>query len=152
MAKPATKQQTFASILDKPASEIERPKPLPQGSYTAVVAGMPRFDKSTKKQTDFVEFTLNLLAAGEDVDAEELVAAGGVEGKSRKATFYLTEQSGYRLKEFLEHCGVLEEGGTMRKAIDSTPNCQVGITIRHEPSQDGTQVYDRIVGSFPIEG
>lgn len=149
MAKPQA-QTTFTSLLSKPASEIERPKPLPQGSYTAVVAGMPRFDKSRKKQTDFAEFTLNLLAAGEDVDADELKEAGGIEGKSIKATYYITENSLFMLKEFLQSCGIEEEGKSLQQMIDETPNCQVGINIRHEASDDGQSIFARVGKTFPV--
>ena len=63
MAKPATQTvPDFGALLDTPASDVERPKPLPQGSYTAVTVGLPRPDKSAKKQTEFLEWTLKILA------------------------------------------------------------------------------------------
>ena len=86
MAKPQTKPQ-FASVLDMPASDIERPKPLPVGSYVCVVQGQPRIDKSAKKQTEFVEYTLKLLEALDDVDADGLEAVGGIKDKTTKVTF-----------------------------------------------------------------
>ena len=68
----------FGALLDKPASEIERPKPLPQGGYICTVKGLPKFDKSSKKQTEFVEFTLQPVEAMEDVDQEALASMGGL--------------------------------------------------------------------------
>lgn len=56
MAKAATQAQSFSSILDRAPSEIEKPKPMPVGSYITLLVGQPRIDKSTKKQTEFREF------------------------------------------------------------------------------------------------
>lgn len=133
----------FASILDKPSSEVERPKPLPVGTYLWAVNGMPRYDKSSKKQTEFVEFTLNCLGAGEDVDQEALAAMGGFQGKQMKATYYLTENSLWRLKEFLDHCGIDPEG-SLRQRVEQAAGCQVVGQITHEASQDGQSVFARL--------
>src|SRR5262245_54045316 len=99
---------TFGSILDKPSASVERPKPMPVGTYLWIVQGLPRYDKSSVKKTEFVEFTLRPLQASEDVDLEALDAVGGLDGKSTKATYYLTEDAVWRLKDFLDNCGVDE--------------------------------------------
>lgn len=145
----------FASILDKPSADAERPKPLPQGSYICVVQGLPRFDKSSKKQTDFAEFKLQPLQAQDDVDADDLEAMGGLVNKTIKATFYLTEASEYRLKEFLTDCGIPEEEDgeklTHRQRIEMSPGTQVGAFIKHTASEDGSAVYANFDRSFVIE-
>ena len=151
MARPA-QAQSFASILDRAPSEIEKPKPLPQGSYTTVIQGQPRLDKSAKKQTEFIEFTHKFIGAGDDVDADELKAVGGIKDKIIKNTYYLTEQAAWRLKEFLEHCGIdLDDYDTLREAAEATPGAQVGIFINHEASQDGTSVFARVGKTFVVE-
>ena len=149
MAK-AAQAPNFGSILDRAPSEIEKPKPLPQGSYITQIVGQPRFDKSSKKQTEFVEFTHKLLQAQDDVDEDELKALGGVKDKVMKNTFYLTESAAWRLKEFLEHCGI-EEGDSLREMIEETPGKQVGVFINHEASQDGTSVFARVGKTFVVE-
>ena len=154
MAKSSTqtKEPTFSSVLDMPASDIERPKPLPVGSYVCVVQGQPRIDKSAKKQTEFVEYTLKLLEALDDVDADGLESVGGIKDKITKVTFYLTENSVYRLKEFLEHCGVdMEEEGSLRQYIAEAPGKQVVAHIIHEASQDGDAVYARVKNTTAVE-
>lgn len=134
-------QASFGAILDTPASDVEKPKPLPQGFYFTTLVGLPKFDKSSKKQTEYVEFTHKIIQAGEDVDQEELQAMGGIENKTLKSTFYLTENSVWRLKEFLIACGIEEGTNSLRQMIESTPNCQVGVHVKHEPSGDGTSVF-----------
>ena len=149
MAK-AAQAPNFGSILDRAPSEIEKPKPLPQGSYITVLVGQPRFDKSSKKQTEYVEFTHKLLAAQEDVDEDELKSMGGIKEKVMKNTFYLTEGAAWRLKEFLEHCGI-DEADSLREMIEETPGKQVGIFVNHEASQDGTSVFARVGKTFVVE-
>src|SRR6266545_6388685 len=100
---------SFSEILDKPAKEIERPKPLPVGTYLTVVKGLPRFDKTSKKNTDFVEFTHQVLQVGDDVDEEAIIAyltkGDGTKSKLSEAviknTYYLTPNAAWRLRKFL---------------------------------------------------
>lgn len=154
MAKPATKSSTpnFGALLDTPSSEVERPKPLPVGSYVCMVLGQPRYDKSAKKQTEFVEFTLKFLSAEDDVDADELKEMGGVADKTIKDTYYITETSLWRLKDFLTSCDLDVDGDeSLRALIEETPGKQVGIFIKHEASQDGQSIFARVGKTFKVE-
>ena len=154
-------QPSFAPILDRAPTEIERPKPLPTGTYTTLIQGQPRYDKSSKKQTEFVEFTHKFLSAGEDVDADALKEAitspdGTVKNLAdvtMRNTFYLTENSVWRLKDFLEDLGydVSDESQTLRQMCDDTPGKQVGVTIIHEASQDGKAIFARIGDTVAVE-
>ena len=141
----------FGAILDTPSQEIERPKPLPQGTYTCVVNGLPRMDKSAKKGTQFVEFNLNILSAGEDVDEDALSEMGGIAGKSTRYTFYLTDASIWRLKKFLDDCGIEEDDLTLRQRLGLSPGRQVICHIKHSPSDDGTSVYANVASTAPVE-
>lgn len=142
----------FSDILSKPASEVERPKPLPAGSYVCTVAGLPEFDKSAKKETPYAKFTLRPISAGDDVDADDLEAAGGLDGKTISATYYLTEGSLYRLKKFLEDCGIdVEDGRTMKELIEDAPNQTVIAYIKHTPSRDGESMYAELANTAPAE-
>lgn len=142
----------FGAILDTPSQEIERPKPLPQGTYTCVINGLPRMDKSAKKGTEFVEFNLNILAAGEDVDEDALSEMGGIANKSTRITFYLTENSVWRLKKFLaEDLQIEEDDVTLRQMIGMAPGRQVLAHIKHTPSDDGTSVFANVASTAPVE-
>lgn len=143
--------EKFASILDKPVEEIEAPKPLPVGTYVAVVQGPPEHGKSAKKETPFVRFTYKILQAGEDVDTEELEAFGELGEKTMKDTYYLTDEAGYRLKDTLANMGLeLKDGQTMRALLDETPGCQLGIYVKHEASDDGQKVYANIGSTIKL--
>jgi hypothetical protein len=150
----------FTDILDKPATEIDRPKPLPVGTYTWQIQGLPRYDKSREKQTPFYEFTCKCIGAGEDVNEDDLNEwAQKADGTMRsltdytsKITFYITPDSLYRLQEFLQHCGIDGEGKTTRQCIDDAPNCQFIGAITHSASKDGESVYANISKTAPVEG
>ena len=151
----------FGALLDKAPTEIERPKPAPQGTYTTVIQGMPKYDVSTKKKTEYVEFTHKFLEAGDDVDADDLKAFLTTGDGSKKKlsdvtmrnTYYLTEGSLWRLKDFLKDCGfdVGEDDTTFRQMIEETPGKQVGVFVKHQGSQDGTSVFANIDHTVAVE-
>lgn len=151
MAKAAT-ARSFSSILDQAPSEIKPPKQLPPGTYVGIFVGQPRKDKSAKKGTDFLEFTLKLLSAQDDVDQDDLAEALiGADGSQRslqeipvKYTVYYEKQP-MRLKNLLLNAGLtLEDYETGQQAVEDTPGKQTGVVIIHEPSQDGTTTYARV--------
>jgi hypothetical protein len=126
---------TFQDILNKPASSIESPKPLPVGTYLWLVEGQPRFDKSSKKQTPFVEFTCRCLQPQGDVDTQALAELPSAIGSSKKMTFYLTEDAAFMLMNkdgngFLNHLGISADQ-PLGQAISQAPGNQFLGTIRH---------------------
>ena len=142
----------FSSILDESPTEVSAPIPLPQGTYVCVVQGSPVYDKSTKKGTPYVEFTLRPIAADSDVDEDELAESGGLENRSLRATFYLTEDAIYRLDEFHAHCGIdLEDGDSRRARNDAIINAEVRAFVKHETSADGSRIFARFNRSLPAE-
>lgn len=150
----------FGNILSRAASEIERPKPMPVGSYNCAVKGMPKFGESAKKKTPFVEFTLSPMEAREDVDPDDLEQALTKKDGTKKllsemtirATYYTTEDALYRLKDFLEHCGLDVEGdASLQELVEQTNGCQVGANIRHTASDDGAGVYANLGATFKLD-
>ena len=158
MAKTA-QTANFTDILDAAPSPDDRPKSLPVGSYLCLVKGQPRHDKSSKRFTPFVEFTLIPKQAGQDVDQDDLTAwATKADGTMKRledtvipATFYTTDNAIFMLNDFLEHCGIEADGRTRREMLDDTPNCEVVAYIRHEARQDGTGVQARLGKTAPAD-
>jgi len=145
-------EANLASILDQPASAVKRPPPMPAGHYVFTILGLPRNDKTSKKQTDFYEFKCRYTQAYDDVDADELAAVGGIAGKETGLTFYITDKSTYRLTEFMrDDLGISEEGKSVRQMLEETPNCQFVGQIKHTPSEDGKGVYANIAVTSPLE-
>lgn len=135
---------TFESILDTPATEVERPKPLPAGTYEAIVQGLFETGESSKKKTPFVRFTYKITAAAEDVDAAELEEMGGIADKTIKDTYYTTPDAIFRLTDTLEAMGIDPTGKTIRHMLDESPNASVRVVIGHRPSEDGQQIFAEV--------
>lgn len=148
----------FTDILNRQSNSIERPKPLPVGSYLWVVQGLPRQDKSAKKGTPFVEFTAKPLSAEDNVEAEDLATAltradgqkKALQDQTRKLTFYLTEDALWRLTQFLDHCGAGDENMTLAQRIAETPNCQFYGDITHSSSEDGEATFANISKTWAV--
>ncbi len=142
----------FASIMDEAPTEIDRPKPLPAGTYLCVVAGPAEKGKSSKKGTDFSMFTLKPLQAEDDVDEDELAEAGGIENKTLRATFYETPDAIYRLDEFHEHCGLdISKPMSRRMRNDEVVNCHVRAVVKHRTSEDGSRIYAEIARTLSAD-
>jgi len=153
MAKSAIKPAptNLTSILSQPAEDAERPPVTPRGYYTCVVQGH-RFDKSSVQQTDYVDFVLKVIEPYKNVDEDELEEFGEVRGTIINHRLYITEKAKYRIKEFLEHCGVdLSDGKSFEQAIPEATNCEVIVQVIHEPLQSGDGVMARVRSSAPVE-
>jgi hypothetical protein len=152
MAKAATQAKpSFGSILDEPAQDAERPPNLPRGHYHTSVASF-REDKSSQKGTEFIEYGLKIVEPLDDVDEEELEEFGDTRNHVIPVRFYLTEKSKYRLKEFLEHCGVdLSDGKSFKQAIPEAVNCEIVAQVIHEPLQSGEGVMARVRNTSPVK-
>lgn len=142
---------TFGSILDRPASSIEKPKPLPQGTYICIVKGLPKEGKA-KTGTEFYEFNLEITQPLEDVSAEAIEACGGVIGKKiPRATFYITEDSLWRLTKFLGDDLELDlTDKSVRQLVSETMGKQVVASVRHKPSDDGKNVFAELADTAPV--
>lgn len=153
MAQPQRTAPNFESILDTPTANVERPKPIPVGTYDAIVRGLYEEGVSKEKKTPYVQFAFAIMAANEDVDADELEAIGGIADKVLKnnsTKFYTTPDSLWRLNEAMEAMGVDLEEKTVRQALAETPNSSCKILIVHEASQDGESMFATLKKVLPI--
>lgn len=145
-------QTSFESILDTPATEVERPKPLPAGTYTVVVKGLPEYGESSQKKTPFVRFTYSVVASGDDVDEDDLRewatmkdgTVRSLQSATLKDTYYTTPDALFRLTDTMENMGIDLEGKTTRQCIDETPNAQLDIFVGHRASEDGQQIFAEV--------
>lgn len=137
---------SLEEILNRPSGEIKAPEAFPVGTYHCLVDGPPTPGKSSKKQTDFLQFKFKILSPMGDVDAAK-AAEQQVVGKIINADFYITDDAVYRLNEFLvDHLGIDNDNGNiqLRELIASAPGKQVLVKLRHEQSQDGKRLYHRV--------
>ena len=132
----------FASILAESPDHVERPKPLPVGTYLCTV-GTPEIGESSKKKTPFLRFPLKPLAPMQDVDEEALAEVGGLENKNLSITFYVTADAAFMLDDFHANCGVdLSDGLTRADRNEEVINAQVLAVVTHRTDDnDPSRVY-----------
>lgn len=135
----------FAKILGKQAESVEKPKPLPVGTYLCNNPEMPKFIGVGKAETPCAEFGLIVLAPQDDVDPTELQEFGNWKGKSIRHRMFLTDASEYRTIENLEEAfGIDKVGKTLGQMFNETKNRQVLVKIKHRPSDDGTEIFHEV--------
>ena len=111
---------SYKDLLRQRPSDVEPPLPIPAGPFKVRVTAF-EFSKAGQKQTDCVNFTLQLLEPGDEVDQQALAAA---EADLRKAkprhTIFITEDSLWALKSFLLDVLRLEEKDTFDEMMPDT--------------------------------
>lgn len=132
----------FSKLLSKPADDIEKPKPLPAGTYNGSVAKY-EFAESKEKKTPFVRFMLSVSSAGPDIEPESIEGID-LSKKQLRRDFYLTDDAMYRLKEFLESLGISSPGRAIGEMIPEALNCGVIIEVTQRSSQDGSEIYNDV--------
>ena len=147
----------LAAILSKPAADVKELPNIPAGTYRCIIVGLPTPGQSSKKKTDYLEFTYKLLEAMDEVDPADIktfnsVVEGGLIGRTIKEKYYITEASLIILKRMLENAGIESEGRTMEQMIDESPNAEIMVFINHEPTQDGQRTFARVGRTAPVEG
>lgn len=107
----------FTAILGKQVGSAPEPKPLPEGTYTGTISSVPVtrtvHNKKENRDSPVLTLTIDMGDALDDVDVEELTAAGGLrrndgEPKKMKYDFFLDESSMYQYDRFLETFGYSE--------------------------------------------
>lgn len=140
----------FNKILTKQAATIEKPKPLPVGTYLTNNPQLPKFVGVGKNETPAAEFGLIILQPQDDVDMAALTEYGNWKGKSVRHRMFLTEASEYRTKEELCAAFALEEGDkTLGQLFNETINKQVLVKIKHRPSDDGSEMFHEVEAILP---
>jgi hypothetical protein len=143
----------FESILDTPVADVERPKPMPAGTYDCIVRGLYEQGESSKKKTPFVKFTYAFQAALDDVDEDELREmltdkdgnVTPITERTIKDTYYTTPDALFRLTDALEAMGIEDlDKKSIRQALSETPNASVRVVIGHRASEDGESIFAEV--------
>lgn len=119
----------FTDILNKQIGSAPVPQPLPSGTYSGVISGVPTFRQVNTKEGEKVvaSVTVSIIEAGEDVDPDDLEAVGGLrrgdgEAKTIRAEFWLDDNSRYQFERFLAAMGLQ---GTYAEALPQLPGKEV---------------------------
>lgn len=129
----------FNSLLKVDASKIEKPKPLPPGTYTASIASYEFGEANNANKTPFCRVQLQPISAEADVDTTDL---GDLSKRKLRYDFWLTEDSLYRFTDFFKNVLQLDIAGRMLEELVPQMSGQiVKVEVTHVPSKDGQEVY-----------
>lgn len=126
----------FASLLNKPADDVKRPVTLPDGTYFAVVKSH-ELGESAQKKTPYVRYHLEVTEADPDTDTEGVE----IQGKKMRADFYITDESTYRLTDFIASCGVETAGRSLGEVIPQVIGQTVMIDVTRRPNERDPEQY-----------
>lgn len=133
----------LSHLLGTKAGDVKKPKPFPVGHYLWAVNGFAVVE-SSKKKTPGIEFEVKMLEPMDDVDQEELAEVKNANERKKRLTFWITEDSLWRLTDFLDVLGVNDPERTIEELIPETVGCQFIAAIQHEPIEGSTDVRDVI--------
>lgn len=142
-------QASFKDILAKPIADIKAPPPVPMGTYDWRIKGH-EFGESAQKKTPYVRFTVAAIANGADVDTALLESIGGIAECEMKLTFYISEDSAFRLREFLEN-DVGLNGPSLESLIPQATNNTFRGYVGQRTSEDGSKIFSEITKTMKVE-
>lgn len=133
----------FKDLLRKPLDDIERPKPIPSGTWRGIVKNWEPFESSQQK-TPGLRFFIQPTGPGDDLDPAELVNVDLTKLRQMRIDFWLTDDSIYRLKDFMESCGVATTGRLLAEALPDLANAEVLLFVKQQQrnDRDGKPQYD----------
>jgi len=135
----------FRDMLSRNTGEVERPKPIPVGTYLMTVLRHETGESSLKK-TPFVRFFFRLQSPGEDVDQELLPE--NWQTRELRTEFYITEDALFLLSDFLTACGLT--GMAMDQAITAAVGVSVmGYVTQNPSTKDPQRVFNDITNFAP---
>lgn len=141
---------SFAELANVKVGEVERPKPIPPGHYQAQFTG-PAKEHKARSGNLALRFPFKLIGAGDDVDQDELEAAGGVPDKEFNLDFWMSPDARYRFTEFAKAQGVSEDLNIIEAAEQLVAAGPFMIQAKQETNpENAEQVYTRFDNPAPV--
>lgn len=138
----------FTQLLHKEMDSIKEPEAWPIGLYPGRIL---RYEpgESGQKKTPQIQFTVGVTGFPDDME-DDVKAGLKLEGKTFRATYYLTEDSLYRLRDLLKSIGL---SGYIDEVLPQTIGEDVKIDVTQNLDQQSNKIFnrvDRLIG--PNEG
>lgn len=99
----------WGDLASTRVGEIEPPKGIPEGHYTAIITGAGKTDNVGQNKTLVIQFPIRLNEPLSDVDTEAFAASDGFDKDGYELGFYLTPKSLYRFTEFGKAMGASDD-------------------------------------------
>ena len=140
----------LTALLSKNSDDVKPPSQLPPGTFMFRVTGY-KSDRKSAAGNPAIDFDVEALSALDGVEQSQME---GIElPLTMRHTFYLTEKSLFRLRDFCKDAlGVPSDGRSLKDILDDTPGRAFRGNVTHRPnSNDPTRFYAEISEVFPAE-
>lgn len=136
----------FSKLLSTNMDQVEKPKPLPAGTYLGHIAKYEFGEVNNEKKTPYCRVFLTLSAPGPDVEQSALDEAKiDLSKRQMRRDYYLSDDAIYRLKEMLASVGVDTRGRSFGEAIPDILNAPVIIEVsQRNGGDDGTTIFNDV--------
>jgi len=151
----------FNDVLSAKVAEIERPPLIPIGTYRGVVKKIPSLETSNDGKFDFVDFSIQLVAAEDDVDQDDLKAFGGLNNTYARHRFLFNKEDDtafkrtlFNLKRFLiDHLQVeADPEKDLKEALNASVNMNCLVFMKWRADKNDPEVqYSEIGKTAPAE-
>lgn len=128
----------FDALLSSTGGDVKRPPTLPSGTYYGIVTKYEQ-GKSRDKQTPYYRFHVQIQEAGADISPSDLEGID-LSKKSLRTDFYLTHDAAYRLKDFIESCGIDTSGLPIKAWPQEVMNAEVMMTVVPSKNEGFTEI------------
>lgn len=123
----------FAKLLSKPLDDVKKPPAWPAGTYLGVITAH-KFDENQNK-TPLAQVVVKVTAPGPGLEAHEIEGIDFTKGREFRKDFYLTDEADWRLKTFIESCGIPTQGRTFGETVPELIGAQVQIEVVQQNSK-----------------
>lgn len=139
----------FSSVLDTPVSTVEKPKPFPVGGLIVQIGQFKEVEIG-KNKTPALDFESVIRDTMPDVDRS---GHPDIIGKPYRLRFFLTEESKWRLRDFLENSlRISVEGKTFKQMLAEAPTRLCIVQNKHRAADDGSAIFNDQGQTAPMPG
>lgn len=124
----------FSELGQITANTVEKPKGLPKGHYLAKFSG-PMKEHKAKSGNLAMRFPFKVVQATDDVNAEQLEAAGGLPDKEFHIDFWMSPDARYRFTDFACKAQGLSDELTLTDLAEQLINEGKLFSIENKPEQ-----------------
>lgn len=140
----------ISDVLKMRINDIEDVPMLPEGTYAAVITGMPKLDNFGQDQKPGAEVSFKLTAPQQDVDPDTLQKAGGIPAEPLRYTFWFTPKALPIFRNFVKDVLGVDGDGGIADTCAQMAGLECLVVIKHKQNFKTKRSFANIDGFAPV--